>query len=177
MTLNFVDTDIREVARSILGTTLKLNYTIDPAVHGTATLNTATPIAQSAVLPALETMLNQNGATLVETNGLYRVVPIAVAGGTNAAPGGDSRGGGSQVVVLRYAVAKDLAKTLEPFVAEGGKIAADPTRNAVIVSGDATVRQTLMGLIRSFDVDVLAGQSFVLFPVGDADLGKTAAAL
>lgn len=177
VTLNFVDTDIREVARTILGTTLKLNYTIDPAVHGTATLNTSTPIARSALVPALETMLNQNGATLVETNGLYRVVPIDVARGTNAAPEGDARGGGSQVIILRYAVAKDLAKTLEPFVAEGGKITADPNRNALVVSGDAAVRQTLIGLIRSFDVDVLAGQSFVLFPVGDADLGKTAAAL
>lgn len=177
VTLNFVDTDIREVARTILGTSLKLNYTIDPAVHGTATFSTGTPIARSALLPALETMLNQNGATLIEKNGVYRVVPTAVAGGTNAAPEGDARGGGSQVVVLRYAVAKDLAKTLEPFVAEGGKITADSNRNALVVSGDAAVRQTLIGLIRSFDVDMLAGQSFVLFPVGDADLGKSAAAL
>lgn len=177
VTLNFVDTDIREVAKTILGTTLKLNYTIDPAVHGTATFNTATPMARSALLPALETMLNQNGATLVEKNGLYQVTPVAVAGGTNAVGGANSLGAGSEVVVLRYAVAKDLAKTLEPFVAAGGKIAADPNRNALIVSGDAAVRQTLVGLIRSFDVDVLAGQSFVLFPVGDADLGKTAAAL
>ena len=35
VTLNFVDTDIREIARTILGTTLKLNFTIDPNVHGT----------------------------------------------------------------------------------------------------------------------------------------------
>jgi general secretion pathway protein D len=177
VTLNFVDTDIREVAKTILGTTLRLNYTIDPAVHGTTTLNTGTPIARSALLPTLETLLNQNGATLVEKNGLYQVMPVAAAGRTNAAGGADTLGAGSQVIVLRYAVAKDLAKTLEPFVAEGGKIAADPNRNALIVSGDAAVRQTLVELIRSFDVDVLAGQSFVLFPVGDADLGKTASAL
>jgi len=80
VTLNFVDTDIREVARTILGTTLKLNYTIDPAVHGTATLYTGTPLARSALLPTLETLLNQSGATLVEKNGLYEVVPVAVAG-------------------------------------------------------------------------------------------------
>jgi general secretion pathway protein D len=35
----------------------------------------------------------------------------------------------------------------------------------------------LLGLIKSFDVDVLAGQSIALFPVGDDDLAKTAAAL
>src|SRR5215813_10528457 len=30
VTLNFVDTDIREIVRTILGATLNLNYTIDP---------------------------------------------------------------------------------------------------------------------------------------------------
>jgi len=177
ITLNFVDTDIREIARTILGTTLKLNYTIDPAVHGTASLNTGTPLARSALLPALETLLNQNGATLVERSGLYEVVPIAVAGRSNAAAAADTLGGGTQVVVLRYANAKELTKTLDPFVAEGGKITADPNRNAVVISGNSAVRQTLVGLIHAFDVDVLAGQSFVLFPVGDADLGKSAEAL
>jgi general secretion pathway protein D len=175
VTLNFVDTDIREVARTILGTTLKLNYTIDPNVHGTATFENGAPIARSALLPALETMLNQNGATLVQKDGLYAVVPISVAAGTNTAAG--TVGTGTQVVALRFAVAKDLAKTLEPFVADGGKITADPGRNALIVSGDAAVRQTLIGLINSFDVDVLAGQSIALFPIGDDDLTKTAAAL
>jgi general secretion pathway protein D len=175
VTLNFVDTDIREVARTILGTTLKLNYTIDPNVHGTATFESGAPITRSALLPALETMLNQNGATLVQRDGLYSVVPISAATGAN--PGVGALGAGTQVVALRFAVAKDLAKTLEPFVADGGKITADPSRNVLIVSGDAAVRQTLIGLINSFDVDVLAGQSIALFPVGDDDLTKTAAAL
>ena len=66
ITLNFVDTDIREIARTILGTTLKLNYTIDPNVHGTASIDTGTPLPRSALLPTLETLLNANGATLVE---------------------------------------------------------------------------------------------------------------
>jgi len=175
VTLNFVDTDIREVARTILGTTLKLNYTIDPNVHGSATFESGAPIARSALIPALETMLNQNGATLVQKDGLYSVVPISVAAGAN--PGVATLGAGTQMVPLHFAVAKDLAKTLEPFVAEGGKITADPSRNALIVSGDTAVRQTLIGLISSFDVDVLAGQSIALFPVGDDDLTKTAAAL
>jgi general secretion pathway protein D len=175
VTLNFVDTDIREVARTILGKTLKLNYTIDPSVHGTATFESSAPVARSAVLPALETMLNQNGATLVQKDGLYSVVPLSVGAQTN--PAADTLGAGSQVVALRFAVAKDLAKIIEPFVAEGGKIAADPSRNALIISGDAAVRQTLIGLIKSFDVDVLAGQSIALFPVGDDDLTKTATAL
>src|SRR6266404_5257579 len=177
ITLNFVDTDIREIVRTILGTTLKLNYTIDPNVHGTGSIETAAPLARSALLPALETLLNENGATLVEKNGIYAVVPIAVGAASNRASGADAIGAGTQVVALRYAAAKDLAKTLEPFVAEGGKISADPGRNALLVRGDAAVRGTLTSLIRAFDIDLLAGQSYAVFPAGDSDPAKLAGEL
>jgi len=177
ITLNFVDTDIREIARTILGTTLKLNYTIDPNVHGTGSIETTAPLPRSALLPALETLLNENGATLVEKNGIYAVVPIAVGAASNRASGADAIGAGTQVVALRYAAAKDLAKTLEPFVAEGGKISADPGRNALLVRGDAAVRGTLTSLIRAFDIDLLAGQSYAVFPAGDSDPAKLAGEL
>src|SRR5207302_4193188 len=65
ITLNFVDTDIREIARVVLGETLKLNYTIDPGVQGTATLEISRPVARPQLLSLFETVLNQNGATLV----------------------------------------------------------------------------------------------------------------
>jgi general secretion pathway protein D len=175
VTLNFVDTDIREIARTILGTTLKLNYTIDPNVHGTGSIDTGTPLPRSALLPTLETLLNANGATLVERNGVYAVVPIAAGNTSNAVSGANAIGAGTQVVALRYAAARDLAKILEPYVAEGGKITADPGRNALLVSGDAAVRQTLVSLIRAFDIDILAGQSYALFPVGDSNPAQLAA--
>jgi general secretion pathway protein D len=177
ITLNFVDTDIREIARTILGTTLKLNYTIDPNVHGTASIDTGTPLPRSALLPTLETLLNANGATLVERNGVFAVIPIAVGNTTNPVSGANAVGAGTQVVPLRYAAARDLAKVLEPYVAEGGKITADAGRNALLVSGDAPVRQTLVSLVRAFDIDILAGQSYALFPVGDGNPGQLAGEL
>jgi general secretion pathway protein D len=177
VTLNFVDTDIREIARTILGTTLKLNYTIDPNVHGTGSIDTGTPLPRSALLPTLETLLNQNGATVIEKNGVYAVVPIARGNATNAVSNPDVLGAGTQVVALRYAAARDLAKMLEPYVAEGGKITADQGRNALIVNGDQAVRQTLVSLVRAFDIDILAGQSYALFPVGDSDSAKVASEL
>ena len=174
VTLNFVDTDIREIARTILGTTLNLNYTIDPNVHGTGSIDTPTPLPRSALLPALETVLNANGATLIQRNGIYAVVPLPAGSTHNLVSGENAIGAGTQVVPLRYASAKDLAKVLEPYVAEGGKIAADPAHNALIVSGDEAVRRTLAGLIRAFDIDILVGQSYALFPVGDSDPAKRA---
>jgi general secretion pathway protein D len=177
ITLNFVDTDIREIARTILGTTLKLNFTIDPNVHGTGSIDTGTPLPRSALLPTLETLLNANGATLVVRNGVYAVVPIAVGNTTNPVSGENAIGAGTQVVPLRYAAASSLAKLLEPYVAEGGKITADPGRNALLVSGDAAVRETLVSLVRAFDIDILAGQSYALFPAGDSDPAKLAGEL
>ena len=135
MTLNFVDADIREIIRVILGATLKLNYTVDPSVQGTATLEISNPLPRSALLPTLETLLNQNGATLVQRDGVYRVTPLAGGAATATIAGPGAVGSGSQIVPLRYASAKDLAKVLEPYVAEGGKIAFlreyfDPVRAA-----------------------------------------------
>jgi general secretion pathway protein D len=177
ITLNFVDTDIREIARTILGTTLKLNYTIDPNVHGTGSIDTGSPLPRSALLPTLETLLNQNGATVIDKSGVYAVVPIAQGIATNAVSNPDRLGAGTQVVALRYAAARDLAKMLEPYVAEGGKITADTGRNALIVSGDQAVRQTLVSLVRAFDIDILAGQSYALFPIGDSDPARVASEL
>src|SRR5437660_1023213 len=169
VTLNFVDTDIREIVRVILGGTLKLNYTIDPSVQGTATLEISNPVPRAALLSTLETVLNQNGATLVQRDGVYRVAPLASGAATATIAGPGSVGAGTQLVPLRYASAKDLAKVLEPYVTEGGKITADPGRNVLIVSGDPAVRQTLGSMIRAFDIDVLAGQSYALFPAGEGN--------
>jgi general secretion pathway protein D len=166
-TVDFVDADIRQVASSILGSMLNVNYAIDPAVSGTATIKSAKPMTRAQLLGALQTALAQNAMTLSIENGIYRVLPIESAQGRGVAGahGESAVAAGTEVVPLRYASARDLAKVLEPFVAEGGAIAADPGRNVVLVSGDGTARQALVELIRAFDVDLLAGRSYAIFPV------------
>jgi general secretion pathway protein D len=175
--LTFVDTDIREIARVVLGKTLKLNYTIDPGVQGTATLEIDKPVGHAELLALFETMLNQNGATLVERDGAYRVMPAGGGAALATVATQQAVGSGTQIVPLRFAAAKDLATVLEPYVAEGGKITADPGRNALIVSGPGAVRRTLTDMIRAFDIDTLAGQSYALFPVHNGSPDKLAAEL
>ncbi len=173
ISLDFADTDLREVIAQILGTILRANYTIDPSIRGTVTLRTATPIARSQLLPALQALLAQNGASLVQSNGLYRVVPIAAGAPVLA---GDAGSGGA-VFPLRYAAADELAKVLQPFVGNGGKIVADPDRNVLLVSGDPQTRDALQSLVQAFDVDLLAGQSYALFPVTSGGAKEFAGAL
>ncbi len=163
ISLDFVDTDIREIVAQTLGTMLHVNYTIDPSIRGTATLRTVNPIPRSRVLPSLQAVLAQNGATILESGGLYRVAPSASAA---AAPGLASGGvAGSAVVPLRYASADDLAKVLQPYAGATGRVSPDPGRNALLISGDPGTREALLNLVHAFDIDVLAGQSYALFPV------------
>ena len=180
ISLDFADTDIREVVAQILGTIMRVNYTIDPAVHGSATLRTTTPVTQAQLLPVLQALLAQNGATLLQSAGIYRVVPGAPAG--SAAPGaagtpvGDA-GGNSVVVQLRYASADDLAKVLQPFAGPGGRVVADAGRNVLLVGGDPAARAALLNLVQAFDINILAGQSYALFPVTSGSTKDFASAL
>jgi len=173
ISLDFADTDIREVVAQILGNILKLNYTMDPSVHGTATLRTVTPLARSQLLPTLQSLLAQNGAALVQAGNLYRVVPAAQA----AAALGSDNTAGSVVVPLQYASAEDLAKILQPYVGEGGKIIAAPGRNALLIGGEPQARESLVNLVQAFDTDILARQSYALLPVNTGNVKDFASAL
>ena len=102
ISLDFADSDIREVVAQILGSILKVNYTIDPTVRGTATLHTVRPLSRSELVPTLESLLAQNGAAVVMAGALYRVVPIAQALGAAASGAGTA---GAVVMPLRYASA------------------------------------------------------------------------
>ncbi len=157
----------------ILGAMLHANYTIDPTVHGTATLRTAAPLARSQLIPTLQALLAQSGATLVQNGALYRVLPAAAgAGGVGAA--GTS---GGLVVPLRYAAGDELAKTLQPYAQNGAKVIASPDGHELVISGDPASRDALISLARAFDVDVLANQSYALLPVTSGDTQDFATAL
>ena len=59
-------------------------------MQGTATLEINKPVGRSALLSLFETVLNQNGATLVERDDVYRIMP---AGGGAARHHRDTGGG------------------------------------------------------------------------------------
>ena len=172
ITLDFADTDIREVTAQILGRLLGLTYVIDPAVRGSVSFRSAEPLTRAQLLPALRAMLAQNGAGMVQTDGLIRVTPSLAAGG----PAGAILAG-SVVVPLRHAVAEDLARVLQPFVGTGGRIVAEPGRNALIIATEADTQEALVAMARAFDVDSLAGQSYALFPVVTGGVKEFAIAL
>ncbi len=78
ISLDFADTDIRAVVAQILGDLLKVNYAIDPAVHGTATFRSVEPLSRTQLIPVLQMLLTQSGASLQENAGIYHITPASL---------------------------------------------------------------------------------------------------
>lgn len=173
VTLNFADTEIREVARIILGETLGLNYTVDSAVQGTVTLRTNRPIPREALLPTLETLLDDKGYGLIEEDGLYQVLALGGEGGgtvNRVALSPALRANyGTEVFPLRHAAAGQVQKVVTPLLGEGAQMTLDEPRNILIVTGSGPQRQAVAEMVAMFDTDWMAGMSFALLPVASAN--------
>ncbi len=171
ITLNFADTDIREIVRTVLGTLLKVNYVIHPQVRGKVTVQTSRPLPRSALLTTLDSILQLVGAAMVDTGTVYRIVPAAEA--PRQAPplrprlAVASRQAGFmvQIVPLRFISAAEMEKILEPLAPKGSILRTDETRNLLILAGSRRDLSSLIEAVDIFDVDWLAGMSVGMFPI------------
>jgi general secretion pathway protein D len=165
--LNFENTNIREVVKTILGDILEENYVIDPAVQGTVTVQTGRPLLKSVLIPTLETLLRMNNAALVRSKGLYKVVPTNQAIQGNLSPrleeAGATAGYSVRIVPLRYIGVTEMQKILTPFVPQGALIRVDPARNLLILAGTAQELDQWQETIDIFDVNWLKGMSVGLY--------------
>ncbi|MCC7217779.1 MAG: type II secretion system secretin GspD [Burkholderiales bacterium] len=181
--LNFEGADLREVVRNILGDILNANYTIDPAVGGTVTIRTSAGIPRDALPATLETLLRQNGATMVKSGGLYMVLPqaAAVRGNTTPQLGNSMRalppGFSVQIVPLRYVGVREMLRLLEPFAKDAQAVRPDELRNLLILSGTERELRHLMDTIEMFDIDWMAGMSAGVFTLKNTDAKTVVAEL
>ena len=171
ITLNFENTDIREVVKVILGYMLKLNYIIDPAVRGGVSMQTAAPISRSELLPTLETLLRMNNATLVQVDGQYQVVPVAKANKGLLTPRlaeeKEPLPSGHSLVIrpLRNIGAEEMSDILKPLVRDNSILRVDPRRNLLLLAGSARDLEQILSIIDTFDVNWLKGLSVGFFPL------------
>lgn len=179
ITLNFQGTDINEFVKVILSDLLQRSFVIDPEVRGSVTMATAQPLRRADLFPLLEEILAINKAAIIEADGIYRILPRPKAARGNLSPltaDIELDGGYSvRVVPLQYIAAPELGKILEPFVAEGGELRIDKSRNMVIIGGTPRELARLQDTIDIFDVDWLRGMSVGLYPldhVGPATLKR-----
>ncbi|MHA1528072.1 MAG: type II secretion system secretin GspD [Alphaproteobacteria bacterium] len=170
VSLNFVETGILEVVDVVLGKTLGLNYVIDARVQGTVTARTSKPIPRSAVLSVLENILALNGAAMVESQGVYNIVPVGSVASlpkivVTPSRHPQSQGVGIHVIPLEFASVASVRDIVASQVSPGHQLAIDHARNILIYTGPAQEARAIAEMVSVLDVDVLAGMSFALFPV------------
>jgi general secretion pathway protein D len=174
VTLNFSGADIRDVTNAVLGETLKLNYVIDPEVSGPVTFNVSRPISRDEVLSTLEAVLNSRGATMVQSDGIIRVMPLRKEGKTNAAPpltsgpAAQTTGQRTEVFPLRFIGASDMQHLLEKVLPAGQPIATDDKHRLMLIQGTPSELQLAEDAVRVFDIDQLSGMSIALVPLRNA---------
>jgi general secretion pathway protein D len=170
VSFNFVNVEIRDIVREILGEQLHLGYVIDPKVQGTATVQTGAALPRDAVLPALENVLRANGLALVNMNGIYRVLLVEDAPRVSSATPGSSLRGirpgyGIRILPLKFSAVQDVLRVLEPYTPAGGGLQADTARNLLIAAGTTQDLDGFAQLVAVFDTDWLAGMSYAIYPL------------
>jgi general secretion pathway protein D len=166
--LNFENTPVTTVAKTILGDILGLGYTIDPRVQGTISLSSGRPVPKSDILFVLENALRISNVVLIRDAAGYRLVPLGDAVGSgNIDHDADSAepGYGISVVPLQYVSAPTLIKLLDSFATKPGMVRADAERNLLLVQGSGPERRAAIATILSFDAEWMRGESVGIFPI------------
>jgi general secretion pathway protein D len=173
ITLNFAGADIRDVAQSVLGDMLKLNYVIDPDVTGPITFNISRPVSREELLPTFEAVLNSRGATMTQVNGVVRITSLQREGKVIPAAAGaippPRSGERSESFTLRFVSPSEVQHLLEKVLPPNQVMVADDRRHLLVVQGSPKELQLAADTIRIFDIDQLSGMSMALVPLRSAE--------
>jgi len=170
--LNFDEADLGEVAKVILSDILGQNCVLSPKVAGKVTLQTTDPLSKEELIPTLEMLLRMNNAVLVKDASIYHIEPASEAlySSSFAAPNTGGRSGFQvRVIPVRNVAVQDIVDVIKPLVQEKTILNVDSTRNILIASGTPNELGRVMDMVSVFDVDVLKGQSFGLFPLAHVE--------
>jgi general secretion pathway protein D len=159
LTLNFTNAEIEAVARTI-GLLSGMNVVVDPRVKGTITLVTEKPVSRNVAMAQFLTALRLQGFTMVESAGLFKVVPEADAKlQTSAVETSDSApkgAAGGQVVTqifrLNFESANNLVAVLRPLISPNNTINANPGNNSLVITDYADNLRRIARIIAAMDV-------------------------
>jgi general secretion pathway protein D len=156
--LNFVNADIEAVART-MATITGRNVVVDPRVKGTMSLATDKPVAPAVALNQFGAALRLQGFTLVDTEGLYKIVPEADAklqgNPVNAGPVGQLASSNqivTQIFRLNHESANNLVPVLRPLIGPNNTINVNPGNNSLVITDYADNLQRLGRIIAALDV-------------------------
>ncbi|HEY3046169.1 MAG TPA: type II secretion system secretin GspD [Polaromonas sp.] len=156
VTLNFANAEIDAVARTMAVITGR-NVVVDPRVKGTMTLVTTSPVSPAQALRLFSLQLRTQGFALVESAGLYLVVPEAdaklqsgaVSAGAVPAASGQIL---TQIFRLNHETANNLVPVLRPLISPNNTINVNPGNNSLVITDYADNLQRIGTIIAALDV-------------------------
>jgi len=159
ITLNFVNAEIESVART-LATLSNRNLVVDPRVKGTINLTTELPVSPNEAWSQFLAALRLQGFAMVETRGLYKIVPEADAklqgGNVQEIQKGNGGSGSGQIVThifkLNFEQANNLLPVLRPLISPNNTINVNPGNNSIIITDYADNLQRMARIIATLDV-------------------------
>ncbi|MEJ1172328.1 type II secretion system secretin GspD [Variovorax sp. CCNWLW235] len=159
ITLNFANADIEAVARTMAVVTGR-DVVVDPRVKGTMNLVTDRAIAPAAAFNQFASALRLQGFAVVESEGLYKVVPEADAKlqtqTVNTATPSAGAVAGNQIVTqifrLNYESANSLLPVLRPLIPPNNTINVNPGNNSLVITDYADNMRRLSRIIAALDV-------------------------
>ena len=159
ITLNFVNAEIESVART-LATLSNRNLVVDPRVKGTINLATELPVSPNEAWSQFLAALRLQGFAMVETKGLYKIVPEADAklqgGNVEEIQKGSGSSGSGQIVThifkLNFEQANNLVPVLRPLISPNNTINVNPGNNSIIITDYADNLQRMARIIATLDV-------------------------
>jgi len=167
--LNFDDADLGEVAKVILSDILGQNYVLSPKVAGKVTLQTTDPLSKDELIPTLEMLLRMNNAVLIKDASIYHIEPASEALYSSSFAAPNAAGFQVRVIPIRNVAVQDIVDVIKPLVQEKTILNVDGTRNILIASGTPDELARVMDMVSTFDIDILKGRSFALFPLTHVD--------
>ncbi len=165
VTLNFANAEIDAVART-MATITGRNVVVDPRVKGTMTVVTTAPVTPTQALRLFSVQLRTQGFALVESSGLYLVVPEADAklqSGTVATGRVPPSSGQIQTQIFRlnHETANNLVPVLRPLISPNNTINVNPGNNSLIVTDYADNLQRIGTIIAALDVANATGVEII----------------
>jgi general secretion pathway protein D len=158
ITLNFVNAEIDAVART-MGVITGRNMVVDPRVKGTMNLSSEKAISPTAAYNQFVTALRLQSVVVVESQGIFKVVPEADAKlqtSVVSAGGVTSKAGGNQIVTqifnLNYDSAANLLPILRPLISANNTINVNPGNNSLIITDYAENLQRIARIIAASDI-------------------------
>ncbi|UJW81372.1 type II secretion system secretin GspD [Hydrogenophaga sp. SL48] len=156
--LNFVGAEIEAVART-MATITGRNVVVDPRVKGTMNLATDKPVPPAVALNQFGAALRLQGFTLVDTGGIYKIVPEADAklqgNPVNAGPVSQLASSNqivTQIFRLNHESANNLVPVLRPLIGPNNTINVNPGNNSLVITDYADNLQRIGRIITALDV-------------------------